>query len=517
MPGDVVWEWATPGQAPTGLAWDGEHLWLADRIDDTLTAIDPETGEAVRSLPAPGFVPLGLAWDGEAIWCLDAEQGLLHRLDPDSGLTVKTIPAPARSPSGLTWDGEYLWLSDDRADTISQISTEDGTTVATLDAPAGAPQGLAFDGRYLWCADRVADRIHMVDPEEGWVVVSLEAPGAYARGLTWVNGTLWNADYQDDRLYAIDPDRDGEPIRSGEVKRERLRLTHEFRNYGPGEITALDVYFALPSDLPNQRLLSAPTFSVPYADTVEDRWGQQFAHYHVDAAPLAERIRHTMTVDVALTEARWFLYPERVGSLDEVPAEIAERYLVDEDKYRIDDPVIQNAVAEAVGDETNPYRVLRKIHRWVGEQLEYELVGGWNVAPAVLERGTGSCSEYTFVFIAMCRAAGLPARYVGAVLLRGDDASTDEVYHRWPEVYLPGYGWLPADAQAGDNKSPAAAADTIGYLPARALITTIGGGRSEILGWSYNTAEQWIARGPVTTHVEAVGEWSPLAAPASAE
>lgn len=39
--------------------------------------------------------------------------------------------------------------------------------------------------------------------------------------------------------------------------------------------------------------------------------------------------------------------------------------------------------------------------------------------------------------IAMCGAAGLPARYVGALVVRGDDASLDYVFHRWVEVYLP--------------------------------------------------------------------------------
>jgi hypothetical protein len=216
-----------------------------------------------------------------------------------------------------------------------------------------------------------------------------------------------------------------------------------------------------------------------------------------------------MAVTVELRSARWFLFPEQIGSLDDIPERVRQLYLVDEEKYRIDSAVIREAVAEAVGDESHPYWIMRRIHAYVGEHLEYELAGGWNVAPAVLERGTGSCSEYTFVFIAMCRAAGLPARYVGALLLRGDDASTDEVYHRWPEVYLPGHGWVPADPQAGDKERPADVADSIGFLPSRALITTAGGGASEYLGWSYNTSEAWSARGPVKIHVEAVGEWSP--------
>jgi hypothetical protein len=55
-------------------------------------------------------------------------------------------------------------------------------------------------------------------------------------------------------------------------------------------------------------------------------------------------------------------------------------------------------------------------------------------------------------------------------------------------------------------------ADSIGHLDNRALITTAGGGASEYLGWSYNSNESWTSRGPVKTHVEAVGEWSPLPA-----
>jgi NADH-quinone oxidoreductase subunit E len=67
--------------------------------------------------------------------------------------------------------------------------------------------------------------------------------------------------------------------------------------------------------------------------------------------------------------------------------------------------------------------MVRRIARYIQARMTYELSGGWNVAPTVLERGTGSCSEYTFLMIAMCRAAGVPARYVGSIVVRGDDAS----------------------------------------------------------------------------------------------
>jgi transglutaminase-like putative cysteine protease len=172
-----------------------------------------------------------------------------------------------------------------------------------------------------------------------------------------------------------------------------------------------------------------------------------------------------------------------------------------------DDSYIQKLTKESVGDETNPYWIARKIFDYVRDNLEYKLEGGWNVAPVVLERGTGSCSEYTFSFISLCRAAGLPARYVGSIVVRGDDASLDDLFHRWPEIYLPNYGWVPFDAQGGDKPLARDRAMSIGNLSNRFLITTQGGGDSEYLGWYYNNYEEYQTTPKVQVNIEAFGEW----------
>jgi len=131
------------------------------------------------------------------------------------------------------------------------------------------------------------------------------------------------------------------------------------------------------------------------------------------------------------------------------------------------------------------------------------------VAPVVLQRGTGSCSEYSFSFIALCRAAGLPARYVGALVVRGDDASMDDTFHRWPEIYLPNYGWVAIDPQGGDKPSARDQAINIGDLPNRFLITTQGGGDSEYLGWYYNYNEKYSTEPQVQVYIETFAEWEP--------
>ncbi|NOZ78152.1 MAG: hypothetical protein GXP48_03010, partial [Acidobacteria bacterium] len=55
---------------PTGVAWDGHQLWVADLQTATLEAIDPATGKVTRRLDAPGYAPMGLTWDGTRLWVL---------------------------------------------------------------------------------------------------------------------------------------------------------------------------------------------------------------------------------------------------------------------------------------------------------------------------------------------------------------------------------------------------------------------------------------------------------------
>lgn len=217
-----------------------------------------------------------------------------------------------------------------------------------------------------------------------------------------------------------------------------------------------------------------------------------------------------MRISLETSAIRWFVYPEKVGA--KIPPDVARLYLADDVKYDIKNPYIQGIVREVVGDETNLYWRARKLYQYLIDHMEYLLAGGWNTAPTVLRRGNGSCSEYTFSYISLCRAAGVPARYVGSLVVRGDDASYDDVFHRWCEVYLPGYGWVPIDANAGDREWPAEQAAAFGGIANRFLITTEGGGSSEYLGWNYNAEARWTTTGKCRIKVESIAEWSPIEA-----
>ena len=377
-------------------------------------------------------------------------------------------------------------------------------------SPSKNPTGLTFDGVYLWVADRVADRIYMVWPETGEVILMFKAPGKYARGLAYCQGKLYCADYQSDSIYAIITD-DSKISSSVEPVYEKCQYTHQFRNYGPGLVTDLNIYLAVPENSPHQELIKAPEYkSLANYEMVVDQWGQKAAQFHFDTLMPGSMVEASYTTTAKIFDHWLFVRPEKVGELKEIPKDIAKMYLADNTKFDISSETIKKAVEAAVGDETNPYWIMRKIYKYLIDNLYYELSGGWNIAPAVLERGNGSCSEYSFVFIAMCRAAGLPTRYAGSIAQRGDLASEDEVFHRWCEVYLPKIGWIAVDPSGGDQEWPENQASYIGHVSNRFLVTTFGGGGSEYLGWEYNSYETYQSAGICKVYSEKIGEWSPV-------
>lgn len=501
----------SPAPCATGLAWDGSRLWIVDRREDTIYAFDPASGSIQAELPSPGFKPTGLAWDGECLWNADREEGKLFRIEPDSGLVRRTVDAPWPTPTGLAWADGRLWVADERKQLICLVDPADGTTIRSFPAPAESPQGLAFDGRVLWCSDRKRDAVYGMSPAGGEVLITLHSPGPYPTGLAVDGrGDLWAADYQNDTCSRLATGGRGPAILTDDQRQARITVTTDILNYGPGLAESLELYLAVPTALPGQQMIDGPRFTPAPKRFAEDRWGQRVAVFEAAGMPAGDSLRVSMEVDARISRTRHFFRPHEVGPLSEVPAAIGEAYLADEVKFDLQHPQIRALAAELTAEADSPYWIARNIFHYLIDNLEYELAGGWNTAPRVLERGNGSCSEYTFCFIALCRAAGLPARYAGSVVVRGDDASYDEVFHRWAEVYFPRIGWVPVDPSGGDDPLPADQAAFFGQLSNRFLITTHGGGGSEFLGWDYNGFQHWTTKGRARVRSETVADWEPL-------
>lgn len=509
--GDVIKVISTPGPNPTGLAWDGKCLWIADSRLDQILKIDPLSGKVIQSFESPGFHPEGLAWDGKFLWHVDAKEKMLYCLDPETGIAIKTLESNSENPKDLAWDGKNLWMTDVKNRTLLCVSPVDGMMIHQFPAPGNEPTGLEYDGKYLWVADRIADRIYLVDPETGWCLSSLRSYGPFPTGLAWDGQFLWNVDYENDEIYQIRV-LDKDIVTLWDEKTLELRFIKEFRNYGPGIVNQLDIYLPIPENRENQMLLGSVEFFQKPQEIITDTWGQKIAHFQFKNLKAPGIVQPGWSVKAKIYAVEYFIYPGKIEGMDKIPEKIKNQYLGDGDKYCIHDPFIQDLAKKIAGNEKNPYWIARKVYEYLIDHLSYNLkpVGGWNPAPTVLQRGTASCSEYTYCMIALCRALGVPARYVGAVSLRGDDASRDEVFHRWAEIFLPPYGWIPFDANKGGVDSPGGRVLGIGNVASRYIITTENGGGDAYLWFGYNYGVTWTSEGKCRVTEESYGEWQPI-------
>jgi len=69
-----------------------------------------------------------------------------------------------------------------------------------------------------------------------------------------------------------------------------------------------------------------------------------------------------------------------------------------------------------------------------------------HVSEVLASRG-GVCQDFTHLMIALCRALGIPARYVSGYLYNGPDSHLRgaQASHAWCEVFIPGQGWYGLD------------------------------------------------------------------------
>lgn len=90
---------------------------------------------------------------------------------------------------------------------------------------------------------------------------------------------------------------------------------------------------------------------------------------------------------------------------------------------------------------------VRAIYDWVSREIHYEgyIADDWGALRALNER-RGDCTEYAYLVVALCRAAGIPARAIGGFVAPQDAAPRSSEYHNWAEVFVDG-SWRLVDAQ----------------------------------------------------------------------
>jgi len=107
---------------------------------------------------------------------------------------------------------------------------------------------------------------------------------------------------------------------------------------------------------------------------------------------------------------------------------------------------IKRTAKEIADRAQGPLEFARQAYDWVIEHTKYQILPDVEGARYCFKQGHGECTEYAALFVALCRAAGIPARPVVGLWAEGNDR-----WHVWAEFMLPSGDWLPIDPTAGDK------------------------------------------------------------------
>jgi hypothetical protein len=193
----------------------------------------------------------------------------------------------------------------------------------------------------------------------------------------------------------------------------------------------------------------------------------------------------------------------------------ARQFLAPEPLIESDAAEIVAEAGRAVGDATRTRDKAERLTRYVNALLDKKPTVSLPSALEVLRTKVGDCNEHTALYVAMARAAGIPARIaVGLVYVRG--ARGAFYYHAWPEVYLEestGRGlWLPVDPTL--NQFPADGTHVRlvrgGLDQQAAILPLIGRLRMTVLDVELDPQSTPVLVGAVDTHL-------PLLAAATSE
>ncbi|HOW70907.1 MAG TPA: transglutaminase-like domain-containing protein [Phycisphaerae bacterium] len=250
------------------------------------------------------------------------------------------------------------------------------------------------------------------------------------------------------------------------------------------------VYLPLPQSNARQEV-SVVHPSPGYKEILTDAYGNRIACY-VEKGMKPGEMRCRGWMAAVRTWATASLPTTRPAELD---AEQRDRYTRDSPKYQVTSQPVRELKDELVRGNASDADQAFACFSYLVTHITYVRDDKWDAASDVLRKKQGSCSEYSYTLLGLLRAAGIPCRYTGGFIVSlanktkyDEKVHEDSVFHRWVEIHLQDYGWLPADASRGqgDAKRFGNYLDFWGRVPADSLqVYTGDGGADSLLEWDY--------------------------------
>jgi transglutaminase-like putative cysteine protease len=216
----------------------------------------------------------------------------------------------------------------------------------------------------------------------------------------------------------------------------------------PAGSRELRLWIPVPYEESSQAVGKVKITGVPrWKVLAEPEYRNRFVYVVIDRAALANGAEIKASFHVQRFEHQVVLN----GNDDEqgTPTVATARFLKPDRLVPLDGEIADLSEKEA-GGAMLPLDKSRRLYEYVIATMHYDHDGSdWGRGDALWACNSkhGNCTDFHSLFIALARAAGIPARFeIGFSIPTNAHEGAITSYHCWAQFYVAGTGWVPLDA-----------------------------------------------------------------------
>ena len=241
----------------------------------------------------------------------------------------------------------------------------------------------------------------------------------------------------------------------------------------PADAKNVRGWFWMPEDRPEQRVLEFRVTEAPASlrITRDPRYGRSWLH--AETAANDKPLRIVTEFKVLRRSVSGMADASKASPITDDDRRTFAAELNLDEKHMEVTPEIRKVANQLAGKETNPVLQARKFFQYVIDKSDH--YSKFSPMPKGLclgsakecMLGTGDCcTDQHALFIALCRARGIPCRLLYGSRLKPENEGKDHDpgYRCWPNFFAPGLGWVPLDISSADTASAERAGEWFGGL-----------------------------------------------------
>lgn len=236
-----------------------------------------------------------------------------------------------------------------------------------------------------------------------------------------------------------------------------VSIEYIIKNNGPVSIEDIICLIQIPQTYQPFQIIKDCRYNYSKEDYIYSDDYNLIARFNLGDLEAGETARAYVSCDTVLSEYEFIRTEENLyGNFDAGDKDLS---LFTEPEYYIDSGSrqVESIVRNIIGKEVRPLLIAEKLYNYVVNRMVYdekklsEGLTTYEYASDILQKRKGICTDYSILYIALCRAAGIPAKFVQGIpafSILMEESRSIPYGHAWVEIKLPGYGWIPVDITA---------------------------------------------------------------------